>query len=591
MTSSSSSAAAPNIGSQRRPVSMAVLQANMGNQAAMSTVPSISSHSARNFAMEGVARRNHRDKSSLLSRSSSVFELQSQVAALVDPAPLQSQPEDRSSRQPSQSNNSVPEPLPPGWEERRTREGRVFFIDHNTRKTQWEDPRTGQRPTGASPAISSRTSSNDQLGDLPRGWEMRFNPEGRPYYIDHLNKKTQWEDPRTNSQEKQKQKSQDAPKYIRDYQVKLESFRAKLRQPDPRSKLEIKVRRAHIFEDSFRKIEACSAEELKKKLWITFDGEEGLDYGGLQREWFYMLSKEMFNPYYCLFEYSAADNYTLQISSNSDVNPDHLQYFHFIGRVIGMAIYHGKFLDAYFVSSFYKRLLKLPMDLQDLASIDPDRYNSFEWMLNNNIEGVLFETFSVEIEKFGEKVIYELKPGGSKIEVTEKNKKEYVELYVQWRGTRGTEDQTKNLLKGINEIIPIESFAMFDPKELEYLVSGIADIDLDDWQRNTVYKGYDPNDKVIRWFWVCVRGFNREQRARLLQFVTGTSRVPATGFKDLWGSDGPRRFCIEKWGTPPSLPRSHTCFNRVDLPPYESYEKLEQKLLFATEQTSGFGVE
>lgn len=70
------------------------------------------------------------------------------------------------------------------------------------------------------------------------------------------------------------------------------------------------------------------------------------DYGGLAREWFFLLSKEMFNPYYGLFEYSAMDNYTLQINPNSGVcNEEHLNYFKFIGRVAGMAVYHGKLLD------------------------------------------------------------------------------------------------------------------------------------------------------------------------------------------------------------------------------------------------------
>jgi len=119
-------------------------------------------------------------------------------------------------------------------------------------------------------------------------------------------------------------------------------------------------------------------------------------------------------------------------------------------------------------------------------------------------------------------------------------------------------------------------------------------------------------DKVIRWFWLVVRKLNSEQRCRLLQFATGTSRVPATGFKDLWGSDGPRKFCVEKWGTPQSLPRAHTwyaywvffclvwfadifpndsSFNRIDLPPYDRFETLESKLLFALEQSDSFGVE
>ena len=108
---------------------------------------------------------------------------------------------------------------------------------------------------------------------------------------------------------------------------------------------------------TFRQIQFPShkVEILKTKLWIEFEGEIGLDYGGVAREWFYLLSKEMFNPYYGLFEYSATDNYTLQINPNSGIaNEDHLSYFKFIGRVAGMAVYHGKLLDGFFIRPFYK---------------------------------------------------------------------------------------------------------------------------------------------------------------------------------------------------------------------------------------------
>ena len=72
------------------------------------------------------------------------------------------------------------------------------------------------------------------------------------------------------------------------------------------NKFEIKVRRSNILEDSYRIISTASRVDLlKTKLWIEFENEIGLDYGGLAREWFFLLSKEMFNPYYGLFEYSA----------------------------------------------------------------------------------------------------------------------------------------------------------------------------------------------------------------------------------------------------------------------------------------------
>ena len=105
----------------------------------------------------------------------------------------------------------------------------------------------------------------------------------------------------------------------------------------------------------------------------------------------------------------------------------------------------------------------------------------------------------------------------------------------------------------------------------------------DDWSKFTDYRGYDKEDQVISWFWQILRSWPPEQKARLLQFTTGTSRIPVNGFKDLQGSDGPRRFTIEKYGDSSKLPRSHTCFNRLDLPPYEDIKTLEDKLRLAIE--------
>ena len=93
--------------------------------------------------------------------------------------------------------------------------------------------------------------------------------------------------------------------------------------------------------------------------------------------------------------------------------------------------------------------------------------------------------------------------------------------------------------------------------------SNFSPVDVDDWTKHTDYRGYDINDQVIKWFWECIRSWPPERKSRLLQFATGTSRIPVNGFKDLQGSDGPRRFTIEKSGDPSQLPKSHTCFNRV----------------------------
>jgi E3 ubiquitin-protein ligase NEDD4 len=152
-------------------------------------------------------------------------------------------------------------------------------------------------------------------------------------------------------------------------------------------------------------------------------------------------------------------------------------------------------------------------------------------------------------------------------------------------------EQFDSFMFGFNELIPQELIATFDERELELLIGGISEIDVDDWFKFTDYRGYETTDQVIQWFWQLIRTWPAEKKARLLQFATGTSSIPVNGFKDLQGSDGPRRFTIEKAGNPTDLPKSHTCFNRIDLPPYPDYASLEHKLTLAVEETIGFGLE
>ena len=482
-------------------------------------------------------------------------------------------------------------PLPTNWEMRFTPEGRPYFVDHNTRATTWVDPRRTQRVqltalTNDRSRVQNLQQSITQLGPLPSGWEMRLTATGRVYFVDHTTKTTTWDDPRLPSN-----LDQDAPKYKRDFRRKLIYLRS---QPGLRQEpgvTNVTVRRDNLFADAYDIISNLPARDLKKRLMIKFHGEEGLDYGGVSREFFFLLSHEMFNPFYCLFEYSAHDTYTLQINPHSGINPEHLNYFKFVGRVMGIAIFHQRFLDAFFVESFYKLILTKKITYKDMESIDADYFRSLEWMMNNDITDVLEQTFSVEDERFGEVYTVDLKPNGANIPVTEENKLEYIELVSEWRILKRVKEQFDALLTGLHEVIPADLLAIFDPRELELLIGGLAEIDIDDLEKNTEYKGYTAQDQVIVWFWKCVRSFENEKKARLLQFVTGTSRVPVNGFRDLMGSDGPRKFTIEKTGNPSHLPKSHTCFNRIDLPAYTSYEQLENKLTLAIEETMGFEIE
>lgn len=494
------------------------------------------------------------------------------------------------------SNQASPEAeelLPPGWAMQRAPNGRMFFIDHNSKKTTWRDPRIHHHPSlSSSPSMSpeigrSARLSHADLGPLPDGWEERVHTDGRVFYIDHETKSTQWDDPRIQINNKPSQ----AVPYSRDFKRKCDYFRSKLKRPvNVPNKYEIHVRRNNLLLDSYRGVSPVSNPELlKTRLWIVFDGETGLDYGGVQREWFYLLSKEVFNPYYGLFEYSASDNYTLQINPNSGMcNEDHLFYFKFIGRLAGMAVYHGKLLDAFFIRPFYKMMLGKPITRIDMESVDSEYYNSLNWILENDPED-LDLTFSVDEELFGQVTLKDLKPRGSEIKVTNANKREYINLVIKWRFVSSVEDQMKKFMEGFSELIPHNLIQIFDERELELLMCGLGEIDINDWRKHTNYRGeYGDKHQVIVWFWKALSSFDLETRARLLQFVTGTSRVPMNGFAELYGSNGPQRFTIEPWGTPHSLPRAHTCFNRLDLPRYRTYYELREKLRLAIENTQGF---
>ncbi|XP_053268770.1 NEDD4-like E3 ubiquitin-protein ligase WWP1 isoform X1 [Pleuronectes platessa] len=465
-------------------------------------------------------------------------------------------------------------PLPPGWERRVDSNDRVYFVNHSTKTTQWEDP---------------RTQGLQNEDPLPEGWEIRYTREGVRYFVDHNTRTTTFSDPRTGKSSVTK-----GPQiaYERSFRWKLAHFRYLCQSNALPSHVKITVSRQTLFEDSFQQIMALKPYDLRRRLYVIFRGEEGLDYGGLAREWFFLLSHEVLNPMYCLFEYAGKSNYCLQINPASAINPDHLSYFCFIGRFIAMALFHGKFIDTGFSLPFYKRMLNKKLILKDLESIDPEFYNSLIWIRDNNIEECGLEMyFSVDMEILGKITSHDLKPDGSDVLVTEENKEEYIGLMAEWRFSRGVEGQTKAFLDGFNEVVPLQWLQYFDEKELEVMLCGMQEVDLQDWQRNTVYRHYTRNSKQIIWFWQLVKEVDNEVRLRLMQFVTGTCRLPLGGFAELMGSNGPQKFCIEKVGKDTWLPRSHTCFNRLDLPPYKSFEQLKEKLLFAIEETEGFGQE
>lgn len=324
--------------------------------------------------------------------------------------------------------------------------------------------------------------------------------------------------------------------------------------------LQLNVRRQYVFEDSYHQLQGRTGEEIKNgKLAVRFYDEEGVDAGGVTREWFSVLARQMFDPNYALFITSAADKLTYQPNRDSAVNPDHLSFFKFVGRVIGKAIYDGRLLDAYFTRSFYKHILGRTVDYRDVEALDPEYYKSLVWMLENDITDIIDLTFSIETDFFGTKETVDLKPDGRNIPVTEANKHEYVTLVTEQKLTTAIKDQINAFVQGFHDVIPAPLIQIFNEQELELLISGLPDIDIDDWKNNTEYQGYNASSAPVQWFWRAVRSFDQEERAKLLQFATGTSKVPLEGFSQLQGSSGVQKFQIHKdFGDENRLPSAHT---------------------------------
>jgi len=312
----------------------------------------------------------------------------------------------------------------------------------------------------------------------------------------------------------------------------------------------------------------------------------------LLREWYMIISREIFNPMYALFTVSPGDRVTYMINPSSHCNPNHLCYFKFVGRVIAKAIYDNKLLECYFTRAFYKHILGIQVKYTDMESEDYAFYQGLVYLIENKVDTLGYDlTFSLEIQEFGVTEVRELIPNGGNINVTEENKLEYIQLVCQLKMSGSIKQQLNAFLEGFYDIIPKRLISIFNEQELELLISGLPNIDIEDLRTNTEYHKYQATSIQIQWFWRALRSFDQAERAKFLQFVTGTSKVPLQGFGALEGMNGTQKFQIHRDDrSTDRLPSAHTCFNQLDLPVYKSYDKLRTNLLKAIHECSeGFG--
>ena len=402
-----------------------------------------------------------------------------------------------------------------------------------------------------------------------------------------------------------------------------------------RDEVPVQVARAELFESSFVSVTSLNRDDLTRRFKVQFVGEDGSDFGGVRREWYSLITQEMVKPELGMFEPTEGDDYRYQLATHIDtkcgdvaVGPQTLvrgrleevvDHLTFAGKILAKCIVDNQLCAVQFTSAVYKMLLLQPFTVEDLESVDREMYNSLEWVLESNCDSEDLGMFMCvdTTDTDGNNVTIELVAGGNDIPVTEDNKVDFVERMIQWRLVDRAAVQTDALVAGFHSVLPLEYLEAFTASELELLLCGSTEVDIEDWkarcppacallcrhlnrhatrwvhspirsglsathvraQVNTLYKsGYSSESEVVVWFWDIIDSMKNDERLRLLQFVTGTSSIPSRGFAHLQGSDGERRFSIMRVVDTARLPQAHTCFNELVLPEYASKEELSEKL-------------
>ncbi|XP_065728995.1 ubiquitin-protein ligase E3A isoform X3 [Phocoena phocoena] len=338
--------------------------------------------------------------------------------------------------------------------------------------------------------------------------------------------------------------------------------------------------------DDFKEMIAMeNPADLKKQLYVEFEGEQGVDEGGVSKEFFQLVVEEIFNPDIGMFTYDESTKLFWFNPSSFETEGQ----FTLIGIVLGLAIYNNCILDVHFPMVVYRKLMGKKGTFLDLGDSHPVLYQSLKDLLEyeGNVEDDMMITFQIsQTDLFGNPMMYDLKENGDKIPITNENRKEFVNLYSDYILNKSVEKQFKAFRRGFHMVTnesPLKY--LFRPEEIELLICGSRNLDFQALEETTEYDGgYTRDSVVIREFWEIVHSFTDEQKRLFLQFTTGTDRAPVGGL-------GKLKMIIAKNGPDTErLPTSHTCFNVLLLPEYSSKEKLKERLLKAITYAKGFGM-
>uniref|UniRef100_A0A8C7ZD21 HECT and RLD domain containing E3 ubiquitin protein ligase 3 n=1 Tax=Oryzias sinensis TaxID=183150 RepID=A0A8C7ZD21_9TELE len=344
------------------------------------------------------------------------------------------------------------------------------------------------------------------------------------------------------------------------------------------------VRRNHLVSDTLRELTVYSDVDLKKPLKVIFDGEEAVDAGGLTKEFFLLLLKELMDPVYGMFTYYKESN-LLWFSDKCFVEQN---WFHLIGIICGLAIYNSTVVDLHFPLALYKKLLDVSPSLEDFKELSPTEARSLQQLLDyegRDVEGTFLLNFAITRENYGMTEVKELVPGGESIAVDNTNRKEFVDSYLRYVFSDSVDEQYSAFSSGFLKVCGGEILSLFQPSELMAMVVGNNNYNWEELEKNAVYKGeYSATHPTVRLFWEVFHEFPLEKKKQFLLFLTGSDRIPIHGMESL-------RIIIQSTTAEEHyLPVAHTCYNLLDMPRYQTKEILRRRLTQAVEQYEGFSL-
>ncbi len=346
--------------------------------------------------------------------------------------------------------------------------------------------------------------------------------------------------------------------------------------------LMINVHRNNLIEDTLNEVSKPGIK-LQNPIKVRFIGEQGVDEGGVRKEFFLLFIRQIFDPDYGMFNYNKKtrlywfNHYTFEPKIKYEL----------IGIIFGLAIYNNIILDVKFPLTVYKKLLGIKPTLEDMKECDPELYNNFTFLINSkdkNLKEELDTNFIVVDDKFGEKLDIPLKPNGENIMVDSENKDEYVELYLDWYFNKSIKEGFNSFEKGFYKVFNRDLCKILSPEELELIICGTQFLDFNELKKVCNYEEYTKDSETIKCFWEILLEFNEEEKKKFLSFVTGCDRAPIDGLGSL-------SITISNGGTDLNqLPSAHTCFNNLILPDYRNKEVIKKKIHIAINYSEGFGL-